>query len=264
MPVRTPPKPADIQYRMLPISTRAVDDASGSENPGFTGHTSVFGNVDAYGTVVKEGAFTKTLQERGTRIPILWQHDSDEPIGKPTVLKEDETGLFVDASIVEATRRGAEAMALLREEVPLGLSIGFETIKSRAYEEADEAWIDWSTAPSWAKDPEMREWVRIIEEVRLWEFSVVTFPANEQVSFDDIRSAAHLNLITTLTEDLRAGRIAPDDARHSTLTVLVAAYQERAEAGPPAGTTPLVIEPERHRNHFAEATLLFGDLGLAL
>jgi HK97 family phage prohead protease len=247
---------------MLPIQTRATAEGD-TPDAGFTGHTSVFGNVDAYGTALKEGAFTKTLQERGTRIPVLWQHDADNPIGKPTELKEDNTGLYVDASIVEATHRGAEAMALLRAGVPLGLSIGFETIKSRRWEEADDEWLDWSDAPSWAKDPEMREWVRIIEEVRLWEFSVVTFPANEQVSFDDIRSAAHLNLITSLIDDLRAGRIAPDDARHSSLTLLVAAYQERAGAGP-AGTTPLVNEPVRRRNRYAEASLLFGEMGLAL
>lgn len=252
------PKPASIQYLTVPIHVRAAGDV---DDPGFTGHASVFGNVDSYGTVIKKGAFAKTLKEKALRIPILWQHSSYVPIGKPTEMKEDDTGLYVNSAIVEETQQGAEAMALLRADVPLALSIGFETIKSRRFEEADEEWIDWSDAPTWAKDPEMHEYVRIIEELRLWEYSIVTFPANQQVSIDDIRSAAHHELLTSLTEDLRAGRIAESDDRHSLIATLVAAYQERAEAGPPAGTTPLDDGPARRRNRYAEASLLLAELG---
>ena len=96
--------PQNIQYLMVPLEARAEGD---SQEPGFTGHASVTGNVDAYGTVIKSGAFTKTLKEKSLSIPILWQHDSYAPIGKPVEMKEDERGLYVDSVIVEATQQGA-------------------------------------------------------------------------------------------------------------------------------------------------------------
>lgn len=247
---RNPSKP-NLQWRTIDI--RAKDD---STDAGFTGYASVFGNVDAYGTAIVKGAFKKTLQERGDKIPVLWQHDSYSPIGKPIELKEDATGLYVNAAINENVTFGKEAMELLRQGVPLSLSIGFEIIKSRSYEEADDDALDWSDAPSWASSPDGREWVRVIEEVRLWEFSVVTFAANEQATIDDVRSA-DIGLLTSLTEALRSGDIADGDERLALLHPLVAAYQQRSEPkpDPAAGTTPL--DPEaRHRNRLAELALI--------
>lgn len=249
MAKRTPSKP-NLQWRTIEI--RAKDD---STDAGFTGYASVFGNVDAYGTAIAKGAFKKTLQERGGKIPVLWQHDSYTPIGKPTEIKEDAKGLYVDSSIDEGVTYGREAMSLLRHGVPLGLSIGFEIIKSRPYEAGDDDALDWSGAPSWAEGPG-REYVRVIEELGIWEYSIVTFAGNEQVSIDDVRSR-DLGLLTSLTEALRSGDIADGDERLALLHPLVAAYQQRSEPkpDPDAGTTPL--DPEaRHRNRLAELALI--------
>lgn len=235
-------KRPNIQYR-----TMLIREDAATTDAGFTGHASIFGNVDSYGTAIKKGAFAKTLKERGDRIPVLWQHDAFSPIGKALELKEDNAGLYVNASIAVDTTLGKDAHALLKHGVPLGLSIGFETIKSRAYEEADETALDWSDAPAWVSSPEGREYVRVIEEVRLWEFSVVSFPANEQAAIDDVRSLATVDLLSTLSEELRTGRIPDGDDRIASLQALVAAYQQRAEAGAPAATTPLDHDHARHR-----------------
>lgn len=251
--LRNHPKPT-IEYRMAEI--RATDDGAG-----LSGYAAHFGNVDSYGTAMKRGAFRKTLRERGDRIPVLWNHWSDAPIGRPTELKEDKTGLYFDAAISEGTNQGRDVMTLLRDGVPLGMSFGFETIKSRPVEDGDE--VDFSTAPDFYKGKDGREYVRIIEEVRLWEISVVTFPANELATINDVRATAQADALATLLEDLRSGALTAEDARWTHLQSLVAAFGERAEAGPPAGTTPLGRNDARPRIREAQGLLALRQLGIA-
>jgi HK97 family phage prohead protease len=120
----------------------------------------VFGNVDIVDDIIHPGAFSKTLQERGDQIRVLWSHDGSEPIGKPVEMREDEKGLYVKAMISD-TRRGRDALALLKDGAVDGLSIGYDPIE-----------VDYS-----AKDEDGE--IRNLRELRLWEFSIVAFPANE-------------------------------------------------------------------------------------
>lgn len=235
-------------FQYLTAEIRAVSD----DGAGLSGYAAHFGNVDSYGTAMKRGAFRKTLKERGDRIPVLWNHWSDAPIGKPTELKEDKTGLYFDAAISEGTNQGKDVMTLLRDGVPLGMSFGFETIKSRPIEDGDE--VDFATAPDFYKGKDGREYVRLIEEVRLWEISVVTFPANELATINDVRSTQQMTALSTLLEDLRSGDLKPEDARWTHLQQLVAAYEARSEPEPPDGT-PLAAEQARRRNRDVEITL---------
>lgn len=243
MPNRTP-NPA---FQYVTAEIRAVSD----DGAGLSGYAAHFGNVDSYGTAMKRGAFRKTLKERGDRIPVLWNHWSDAPIGKPTELKEDKTGLYFDATISEGTNQGRDVMTLLRDGVPLGMSFGFETIKSRPIEDGDE--VDFATAPDFYKGKDGREYVRLIEEVRLWEISVVTFPANELATINDVRSTQQVTALATLLEDLRTGALTVEDARWTHLQQLVAAYEERKEPEPP-DSTPLAADMAR-RTRNVEATL---------
>ena len=230
----------DIQYRMAEL--RAADDGAG-----FSGYASHFWSVDSYYTAVKPGAFRKTIRERGERIPILWQHNPDWPIGRPSELKEDKTGLRFDAAISEATTYGRDAMALLRDGVPLGVSFGFQTTKSRPATSDDP--LDFGQVK--AKPDE----VQVIEEVRLWEVSLVTFPANEQAAINDVRAVAEADALRSLLEDLRAGRLADEDARAALLHQLVDAWAARSkpEPDPDAGTTPLADETTRRRRQSLNA-----------
>lgn len=250
MPKPIEPKP-DIQYRTAEV--RALAD--GSE--GFDGHASTWGVVDSYGTAMKAGAFKKTLKERGDRIPLLMQHDPWTPIGKPTELKEDKTGLSFKAEVVTGTQAGAEAMALLRGGVPLGMSFGFQTVKSRAYEEADESWLDWSQADTFYKSKEGREYVRVIEEVKLWEISLVTFPANESATISAVRHQLAHETLSTLLDSLQSGAL--DDAQTRQLEQLVAAWQARAGAGSDHSTP----DPDMARRALA-SVFDFTFAGLAL
>jgi hypothetical protein len=139
-----------------------------SEDGQFEGYASVFGNADAYGDVIEPGAFKKTIKESKGNVPILWQHDPLEPIGLSLEMEEDEKGLRTKGQLVLATQRGREAYELLRAKALKGLSVGFQTVKSI---------VDNDTGG------------RRLKELKLWEYSLVTFPANRLALVGAVKSA---------------------------------------------------------------------------
>jgi HK97 family phage prohead protease len=132
------------------------------------GYASTFGNVDSYGDVIAPGAFMKSLAEHksaGTMPALLWQHNADDPIGVWTDAREDERGLKVSGRLTLDTKRGAEARALVKDGA-LALSIGFQT-----------------------RDSASENGRRILKDIKLWEISLVTFPANEMARITAIKNA---------------------------------------------------------------------------
>lgn len=104
------------------------------------GYASVFRNVDSYGEVVDPGAFVDWLAEnRGKSIPILYYHDAWGwlPVGKTTLLREDNFGLYYEADIITETQVGQEVAALVAEGVIEGASFAFRTLDE--YKE-DDIW----------------------------------------------------------------------------------------------------------------------------
>ena len=136
----------------------------------FKGYASTFGNLDEVGDIIEAGAFSKSIQERGPsgtkQIKVLWQHD--EPLGMPIVMQEDSKGLYVEAKISK-TRLGDEALELMRDGVVDRMSIGFSIPSGKAV---------WDETMG----------VRKIKEVKLFEFSPVTFPANEMAVVTGVKN----------------------------------------------------------------------------
>lgn len=122
-------------------------------------------------TVVEPGAFKKTLQERASKVKILWQHDPAEPIGLPTVLEETASGLRLRARVSD-TDTGRKALTLIRDGVIDSLSIGFDPIISETVQHDD--------GTTW----------RHLKEVRLYEVSAVTFPADAMATITAVHSQA--------------------------------------------------------------------------
>lgn len=108
------------------------------------------------------GAFVKSLADHktaGTMPAMLWQHNSDEPIGVWTEMAEDANGLRVKGQLALNTTRGKEAYELAKMGALNGLSVGFITKQFEYDTETD---------------------VRTITEADLWEVSLVTFPSKYQ------------------------------------------------------------------------------------
>lgn len=125
------------------------------EDGSFEGILASYNTVDLGGDKILPGAFTKTMQEKGGEVPMLWQHNADEPIGM-LQLSDSPEGLLVKGQLLMDLDYAKKAYILLKAGVIKGLSIGFSTIKK-----------------------DMQEGVRILKEIKLYEGSVVTFPMNE-------------------------------------------------------------------------------------
>ncbi|MGB0660652.1 MAG: HK97 family phage prohead protease [Mangrovicoccus sp.] len=121
------------------------------------GYASLFGLVDQGNDLVAKGAYAASLKKltaAGRRVKLLWQHDPTQPIGIWDEVREDEKGLYVKGRLLTDVTKGREAASLIEAGAIDGLSIGYRTIRA-------------------AKDDQGR---RVLNEVELWEVSLVTFP----------------------------------------------------------------------------------------
>lgn len=137
----------------------------------FEGYASVFGVTDKVGDRIAPGAFRKTLDAWAGKKrlpPMLWQHESRQPIGVWEKMHEDSHGLYVEGRLFIADiPQAAEAYKLLRENVVTGLSIGYRTKESH---------VDHGFG------------ARVLTEVDLLEVSMVTFPANDMARVSLVKS----------------------------------------------------------------------------
>lgn len=136
------------------------------------GYASTFGNIDLGDDIVEQGAFKKTLKETKGVIPILDSHDSNKQIGWNLRAAEDDKGLFVEGELVLESNEAKQKYELAKKAqkigAKMGLSIGYYTIKA-------------------VPDKE-RPSLRRIKEVRLFEYSIVTFPMNTMASITDVKN----------------------------------------------------------------------------
>lgn len=140
-----------------------------------TAYVSIFGNVDSDGDMVMPGAFTKTIAERGPnsskpRIKHLHQHSTWDIIGVPIEMTEDATGLLVKSKFGSDTfsqdKFKQHVDGLLTE-----FSIGYQII----------------TIEKVLDENENVDYYKLIE-LKLWEFSSVTWGANALTYTTDIKS----------------------------------------------------------------------------
>jgi HK97 family phage prohead protease len=76
------------------------------------------------------GAFANVVRA-SHRVKFLVGHDANAlPIGRATLLREDETGLYGEFRISD-TERGSEVLTLIRDGALSELSIGFSPLKDK-------------------------------------------------------------------------------------------------------------------------------------
>ena len=154
-----------METKDFKFSLSKVDDEAGT----FDGYASVFGVTDSYNDVVEVGAFKKTLKEN-KEFPLLWSHDPALPIG---IIRgeEDGKGLKVHGDLNLEVEAAREKRSLIKQGAIKGMSIGYEAIKA-PYDDADK--------------------VRRLKEIRLWEISLVVFPANRKATVTNVKTVAEL------------------------------------------------------------------------
>jgi HK97 family phage prohead protease len=135
----------------------------------------VFNNVDLDNDIIVPEAVTKTIQERGPKGKnLIWKlidHRADmkSVLGKPSELYVEGNQLISITPIVE-TELGEDYIKLCEAGVVNQFSVGFSTIKS-----------------------DMQNDVRIIKELKLYEYSAVLWGANPETSMIGIKSEKPLS-----------------------------------------------------------------------
>lgn len=126
----------------------------------FSGYASLFNNIDHQNDVIIKDAFEK--EKLNGLYPLLWQHDKTKPIGKIIKIFEDNNGLYVTCEINLELSLGKEVSIMIDDKIMNYLSIGYTPLE-----------YDYSSSTS------SMERIRTIKRIKLWEVSVVTFPANQ-------------------------------------------------------------------------------------
>ena len=141
------------------------------------GYASRFEQTDLSGDRVERGAFAGSLISQAGPLPMLYNHQTDTPIGVWDEAFEDETGLFVRGRLFLGTPEADRAARLIASGSVSGLSIGFRTQRFAA--RADGG--------------------RNLFDLELWEVSIVAFPMLPSARLTEIGS------------DMAPGSTPPDD-----------------------------------------------------
>lgn len=155
-------------------------------------YASVFGNVDSYGDVVVKGAFSTTLAEwrkSGRTLPLLYGHNMSDPnmnIGAVLDAEEDGRGLKILAEF-DQDDAAQKVYRLVKAGRIAELSFAFDTIKS--------ALLD---------DPDRPDAFRELQEVKLYECSVVPIGANSETEVVAVKAAEFA--LERVAEGVKAGR----------------------------------------------------------
>ena len=95
----------------------------------FAGYAALFDLPDQGGDVIARGAFARSLDRTGGRVPLLIQHRGGVIAGEIETLAEDERGLRVIGRLGE-NAAGRSAGRLMRAGKLNGLSFGYRTTRA--------------------------------------------------------------------------------------------------------------------------------------
>lgn len=135
------------------------------------GYASTWGGPDLQGDYIEMGAYTRTLENwrrRSSSNPGVYLVDSHEyaplhrVIGRMMKAKEDDVGLLCTFEFVPEDPDAKAAFQRYESGIMSGLSIGYDVIRYRMPGEQE-------------RSAGVR---RVLQELRLYEVSCVTFPAN--------------------------------------------------------------------------------------
>ena len=162
-----------MEFKNVAFKMDAVDE----EQNIFKGYASTY-DLDRGDDIIVKGAFDKTLSTNADDVTILWQHKTDQPIGKPVIMRADEHGLYVEGKISN-TSIGRDAMTLMRDGVIRKMSIGFI-----------------------AKDVDYdNKGARLIKELDLVEFSLVSYPMNNNATITQVKNALDVRELETILRE---------------------------------------------------------------
>lgn len=170
-----------------------VNDVDSKGN--IRGYASTFGNVDLGFDIVDKGAFKKSIKENNGKFPILADHNPSKQIGWNLRAEEDEFGLYVEGQIDLNVQDGREKYSLAKTALEIGakmgLSIGYMTIKAEPDRE--------------------KPMVRRLKELKLFEYSIVTFPMNTEAMVTGAKSLVGIDKASFLIQQLLSNGVSREE-----------------------------------------------------
>jgi hypothetical protein len=153
------------EIRCFDVELRVTE----GEKPHIQGHAAVFNqwseDLGGFREKIRPGAFKKTLKEADVRA--LFNHDANYVLGRnksgTLTLSEDDTGLAIDIDPPDTTWANDLKVSMQRGDVNQ-MSFGFQTVKDE-WNNEDKTNIE-----------------RELVEVKLFDVSVVTYPAYPQTN----------------------------------------------------------------------------------
>ena len=191
-----------------------------------SGYFSSFGNLDSDGDIMMPGAFKRSIQDWGPngkeRIKHLQNHNPNLPLGRITVLKEDDFGLYYESKLVE-TSYGMDFIKLAEAGIISEHSIGFNILNEQKGQGGNE-----------------------IKDVKLFEGSSLTaWGANEVTPFLGFKGEKDID---ELKEEIRKFEkfIRNTDASDHTIDLCLIKVRQLAQAVEELSSTKVSVkEPEQ-------------------
>ena len=171
--------PRDDLIRMVDLPLAQVefrDDTDGRLMVGMPIVFNTWTEVDSWEGHFLErlapGSVTKTLKERGDKVKVLFNHGfdpqiGDKPLGKPRLMEPRANGLYTETPLSK-TSYNADLIELLGDGALDGMSFRFSVTRETWDENGNVNKANPKGLP-----------MRTIEEIRLYEYGPVTFPAYE-------------------------------------------------------------------------------------
>ncbi len=207
-----------MEHKMFAAVDLKLRDDSEHPNGVIEAYASTFANWDSVGERPRKGAFSKHLESFLKDGFVALGHDwSGLPIATPIEAYEDDIGLFVRAAF-HSTPDAQNVRTVIKERMARGksvkTSIGYEVLED-----------------------EMVEGGRVLNDVKLYEWSIVNVPANQSAIVLGAKSGAvsafglneHIEEVVSAL-DVLAGRVRDrHDFRTKEGRVLSSANRTRIE-----------------------------------
>jgi len=208
----------------FPFSIKQLNEDLGT----FEGHCATW-DIDLQKDRIPRGAFEKTLQQAKADLakrdgefiwPVCWQHNTNEPIGGIYEAYEDSKGLFVRGMLDLDTELGRRAFSALKKKYMDSFSIGYKP--TRHHMEAARG---------------IPGGIRVLDEIHLYEVSVVLFPANPEARVRGVKTAYDAWAESMLNDMKRvAARCSAQKVRNGMNDFNEAAFGGRTDRSPYSDT----------------------------
>lgn len=213
-----------MKYKTIELKANEVGEISGF----FSTYDKT---PDSYGDIIEPGAFTETIKKRkesGHPFPLCFNHDFSAVIGAVDSIKDTEKGPYIEAHFLD-TQLAQDVRKMLLSGAIYQFSFAYDVLKARApYEDEAKAGV-----------------ANVLQELEVFEISVVTVPANQNAVVTEVKA------VEPETKSGRRNSKADEDVINSTIdqldkciNALKSLIDDEPEDNPTDEEAPAEAEPE--------------------